>query len=197
MVPKARLAKALCGAVVLYAGSNASFAANLPANCSAARVVEGCGTFTWPDGSKYVGGFKAGTFDGHGIVTYSDGSRFEADFQKGTARGEATFTARDGSRTLGAFHNIGNDKSFPHAAPKYPFWRSILGGEGSVVLTVIVAEDGKVTNVQIDAPSSYEDYDEAAVDAVKTWRYSPATIAGKTVKVPHRIEVKFPEPRGS
>jgi TonB family protein len=186
----------LCGAVVLYAAPNASFAADLAANCSAARVVEGCGAFTWPDGSKYVGGFKAGTFDGHGVVTYTDGSRLEADFQKGTARGAATFTARDGTRTSGPLLNIGNDKSHPHAAPKYPFWRSILGGEGSVVLTVIVAEDGKVTNVQIDNPSPYEDYDQAAVNAVKTWQYSPAKIADKAIKVPHRIEVKFPEPRG-
>ena len=186
----------LCGAAACFAVLSAGFAADAPADCSSARVVEGCGTYTWPDGSKYVGGFKAGSFDGHGIVTYADGSRFEADFQKGTARGEAAFTARDGTRTSGAFRNIGNDRSFPHAAPKYPFWRRILGGEGSVVLTVIIAEDGRVTNVQIDNPSPYEDYDEAAADAVKTWRYSPAMIAGKTAKVPHRIEVKFPEPRG-
>ena len=190
-------AAGLCAAAFVSALAHSALAADAsPANCSPAPVLQGCGTYAWPDGSKYVGEFKAGYFDGRGAVSFADGSRFEAEFQKGTARGDATYTARDGTRTSGPFHNVGNDKSHPRARPAFPFFRSILGGEGDVLLTVIVAEDGTVTNVQVDDPSAYPTYANAAVAAVRTWKYLPATISGKAVKIPHRVEIKFPEPRG-
>jgi TonB family protein len=183
------------GAAALSSVPHPGFAADT-ANCSPTRVTQGCGTYTWPDGSKYVGEFKAGLFDGHGVVSYADGSKFEADFQKGTPGGEATYNARDGNMTSGPFHNVGNDRARPHAMPDYPFWRSIMGGEGVVLLTVIVAEDGNVTNVQVDDASGYPSYGDAAAGAVKTWKYLPATISGRPVKVPHHIQIKFPAPRG-
>jgi TonB family protein len=189
-------AAALSGALAPSGIAQSAAFATDTVNCNRTRVTQGCGTYTWSDGSSYVGEFKGGYFDGHGVVTYADGSKFEADFQKGTARGDATFTARDGTTTSGPFKNIGNDKAKPHLMPEYPFWRSILGGSGVVLLTVIVGEDGNVTNVQVDDPSSHPDYGDAAAEAVKTWRYFPATVSGKPVKVPHHIEIKFPEPRG-
>jgi len=183
--------------VIAAAATHCVFAqSTAAANCGAAPVAEGCGTYSWPDGSKYVGQFKAGILDGHGVVTYADGSKFEADFARGTAYGNATYTARDGTRTSGPFHNIGNDSARPRAQPKYPFWRSILGGDGTVTLTVIVAEDGSVTNAKIDDPSPHPDYGDAALTAVTSWKYQPATVSGVPVKVPHRIEINFPEPRG-
>jgi hypothetical protein len=47
---------------------NVGFAECIKGDCS-----NGYGTFTWSDGSKYVGEHKDGKQHGHGTLTYADG----------------------------------------------------------------------------------------------------------------------------
>ena len=43
------------------------------AECIEGDCTNGQGTFTWEDGSKYVGKWKDGKFHGQGILKYADG----------------------------------------------------------------------------------------------------------------------------
>ena len=118
---------------------NAPGDSSVGANCSQVRVLQGCGTYVWPDGIKYVGGFRGGYFDGFGTVYYSDGSRFEGEFENASAHGDAVYFYADGTKLSGRFHDVTNDMSRPHALVRYPFWRAFLRDRSSVLLTVIVS----------------------------------------------------------
>ena len=67
-------------------------------------------------------------------------------------------------------------------APKYPLvWRS-AGLNGKVQLIFIVNEKGRPEEVQV-VEASDAAFGEAAVEAVKQWRYKPVKVADKPVRV--------------
>src|SRR5664279_1535053 len=55
-------------------------------------------------------------------------------------------------------------------------------GAGVIILEGIITADGKVEKVRVLRPVSPE-ADEAAVEAVRQWRYRPATYQGRPVPV--------------
>jgi TonB family protein len=61
--------------------------------------------------------------------------------------------------------------------------------QGSVVLSVIIAEDGAVKQVQL--VSGHPLLAPAAMDAVKKWVYRPTIVNGKRVEVITVVEVDF------
>lgn len=76
--------------------------------------------------------------------------------------------------------------------PVYPSQAKVLGMEGRVVMSAIVAEDGSVDELKVvqgDATLA-----RAALDAVKQWRYQPYKLNGKVVKMPTSITVDFKLP---
>lgn len=62
--------------------------------------------------------------------------------------------------------------------------------EGVVILRAVIDERGYVTDVQI-LRGQPMGLDQAAVDAVKTWRFKPATLHNKPVKVYFNLTVNF------
>ena len=62
--------------------------------------------------------------------------------------------------------------------------------QGTVILETIIDEEGNVTNVRVlkGLPMGL---DQAAVDAVSTWKFKPATFEGKPVKVYYVLTVNF------
>lgn len=73
--------------------------------------------------------------------------------------------------------------------PKYPREARKSGKTGLVRLKVIVTADGKLEDIQLvegEAPFS-----DAALQAVRRWRYQPAKYQGKTIAVRRVIEVHF------
>lgn len=56
--------------------------------------------------------------------------------------------------------------------PIYPRLARRLGQEGAVRLTLTIAIDGSVSDVVIEHSSGIEALDEAAIAAVRTWRFS-------------------------
>jgi periplasmic protein TonB len=76
--------------------------------------------------------------------------------------------------------------------PEYPPSSKRAGEEGSVILQVYVGLDGKVTEAKVATSSGFEKLDEAAVkEALRSWKYSPATQGGKPVAVWHTVKVTF------
>lgn len=71
---------------------------------------------------------------------------------------------------------------------EYPAQALAQRREGQVELTVIVRTDGSVGEVTISR-SGGEDFDTAAVNAVRRWRFEPAFVDGRAVD--SRISVPF------
>ena len=82
----------------------------------------------------------------------------------------------------------------PHATyspdPKYPKKESKAHRRGTVVLDLVVDADGLPRDIKVYLPLSPE-FDEAALDAVKKWKFSPATKDGTTVATQIKVEVSF------
>jgi protein TonB len=78
--------------------------------------------------------------------------------------------------------------------PEYPKRSLRLGEHGTVVLTVMVKSDGSAGDVEVKSTSGFTRLDRAAADAVKTWRFNPATIDGKAVDKSYEVPITFKPP---
>jgi TonB family protein len=73
--------------------------------------------------------------------------------------------------------------------PKYPREARKSGKTGLVRLKVIVTAEGKLEDIQlVDGEAPFAD---AALQAVRKWRYQPAKLQGETIAVRRVIEVYF------
>lgn len=75
--------------------------------------------------------------------------------------------------------------------PRYPTLARKRGWEGEVTLSITVSEDGSVANVTVESSSGYQTLDDAAVQAVRKWRFSPARKSGKAVASVFKITFEF------
>jgi TonB family protein len=73
--------------------------------------------------------------------------------------------------------------------PTYPPGALSQHITGTVLLHVILATDGSVLN--IDVVSGPDELRQAAIDAVKRWRYRPTLLNGKPIEVDTTIQVIF------
>lgn len=74
--------------------------------------------------------------------------------------------------------------------PRYTELARRANIEGVVILKAIIDERGYVTDLQVlkDLPMGL---DKAAMDAVRTWRFKPATLHDRPVKVYYNLTVNF------
>lgn len=59
-------------------------------------------------------------------------------------------------------------------APVYPAISRRLGEQGRVLFDVYILPDGTVGEIRLKHSSGYSRLDDAALDAVRRWRYVPA-----------------------
>jgi protein TonB len=62
--------------------------------------------------------------------------------------------------------------------------------QGVVIVQAIIDKEGDVTNVKV-LKGLGMGLDQAAVDAIKKWRFGPATLHGKPVEVYYNLTVNF------
>jgi len=74
-------------------------------------------------------------------------------------------------------------------APTYPPEAGRARIEGTVVLLAVIGKDGSVQEVQVE--SGLPLLAQAAVNAVKQWRYKPYLLDGEPVEVASRITINF------
>ncbi len=79
-------------------------------------------------------------------------------------------------------------------APQYPPEAGRARIEGAVVLMAVIGKDGSVEDVRVE--SGLPILAQAAVDAVKQWRYRPYLLNGEPVEVDSRITINFTLSRG-
>jgi periplasmic protein TonB len=75
--------------------------------------------------------------------------------------------------------------------PKYPASSQRAGESGQVVLRVELDTDGRVDAARIATSSGYKRLDEAALNAVKTWRCNPPLRDGQPVRAVALQPFKF------
>lgn len=75
--------------------------------------------------------------------------------------------------------------------PMYPPDAVRQGLEGRVILSVTISFTGKVTRVTVAASCGHQLLDQAALGAVRRWRFSPATRDGKPVEWTARLPIRF------
>ncbi len=74
--------------------------------------------------------------------------------------------------------------------PEYPETERRIRKEGTVILEAIITSDGTVDEVKV-LKSADAILDEAAKRAVMRWRYRPATLNGRAVRVYLTVTVSF------
>lgn len=75
--------------------------------------------------------------------------------------------------------------------PPYPMVARRMGYHGKVVLNVEVLAEGRVGQVLLHQSSGYEILDNAAMQTVKGWRFSPARRFGQPVTLWFLVPIKF------
>ncbi|MBU0784989.1 MAG: energy transducer TonB [Gammaproteobacteria bacterium] len=66
-------------------------------------------------------------------------------------------------------------------APQYPALSRRLGEQGRVMLDVYILPDGSVGEIKLNKSSGFPRLDNAALQAVKAWKYVPAKRGNKPI----------------
>ncbi|WP_334119716.1 energy transducer TonB [Limnobacter sp.] len=66
-------------------------------------------------------------------------------------------------------------------APQYPALSRRLGEQGRVMLDVYILPDGSVGEIKLNKSSGFPRLDNAALQAVKNWKYVPAKRGNKPI----------------
>ena len=74
--------------------------------------------------------------------------------------------------------------------PTYPQMAKIARVQGAVVLAAIIGKDGTIQNLHVVSTASPL-LNQAAIDAVKQWRYRPYILNGEPVEVDTTVTVNF------
>ncbi len=88
-----------------------------------------------------------------------------------------------------------NEDAYPdysaNPKPPYPLIARRRGYEGTVLLKVLVLEDGKVGKIDLEKSSKYKILDTAAISAVNKWNFIPGKQNGVQLASWVKVPVKF------
>ncbi len=92
----------------------------------------------------------------------------------------------DGERILGP-------RAVSRPSPSYPEAAKAAHAEGVVILRTVIGTDGAVEDVEVMRGQPHG-LTAAAVEAVRQWRFDPATLEGKPVRVVFFLTINFQLP---
>ncbi len=101
----------------------------------------------------------------------------------------ATSVASEGGPSGTAGDAYATDLSNP--APAYPAIARRRGYEGVVVIEFTVTPEGWATQPRVDASSGHACLDEAALDALRSWRFNPAMRDARPIASTQRVRFVF------
>jgi protein TonB len=78
-----------------------------------------------------------------------------------------------------------------NAPPRYPLIARRSGVEGTVLLNVLVTTDGRASRVHVEKSSGSSALDNAALDAVKGWRFVPARRGQEAIEQSVAVPIVF------
>jgi len=85
---------------------------------------------------------------------------------------------------------VSEPRRVKYVRPIYPEGARLARTEGTVILEIVVDKQGNVTNTKVLLPLA-NGLTEAAITAVKQWRYDPAMLNGEPVDVYVVVTVAF------
>lgn len=85
--------------------------------------------------------------------------------------------------------NIRAPQKILDVAPRYPALALASHSEGVVILQAVIGEDGSVEHVRVLRSKPL--LDEAAMEAVRQWRFTPTLLNGQPVPVVMTVTVSF------
>ncbi len=85
--------------------------------------------------------------------------------------------------------NITRKNLIKSVPPIYPPQARAQGIQGKVKLHVVIGKDGSVS--QVEAISGHPLLIQAAIDAVRQWKYRPTLLNGEPVEVDTTIDIIF------
>lgn len=87
---------------------------------------------------------------------------------------------------------VRTDAAYLHnPSPSYPMAARRRGDQGTVMVKVLVTAEGMPANVSLEKTSGYAALDEAAVSAVRTWRFVPAREGAQAVEALYIVPVVY------
>ncbi len=137
--------------------------------------------------------------DGLSAALSSESMSHGADiFGVGDGGGFRRGSGGTGNSAAGSGRSIGNGngqytraRTSDAPKPKYPDTARRDGKEGQVLLRVLVNEEGRSASVEVNRSSGVESLDQAALEAIKRWRFTPARLGEKPVDSWVRIPIDF------
>lgn len=75
--------------------------------------------------------------------------------------------------------------------PPYPKSARRRGYEGTVLLRVLVLENGKVGEIEVKSPSGHSVLDKSALKAVSDWTFIPGKKAGQSIQTWVEVPIKY------
>ena len=119
----------------------------------------------------------------------------EGGGEKGSGAGESDGRAGfggNGTRNGNGPNGIFAQADYAHnPKPPYPEQAQREGWEGTVLLRVLVNQEGKAESVEVSQSSGFETLDRAAAKTVKDWRFHPARYGEKAVESWVRVPIVF------
>ena len=106
----------------------------------------------------------------------------------GSARGSGT---GGGGGSPGGLVDSYPQKGPSNLPPVYPLDALLAGVEGRVVLRVRVTSEGQVEDLAVERSANWPSLDEAALTAVKRWRFLPARRGGVAIAFEVLVPVRF------
>jgi len=128
----------------------------------------------------------------HGVDIFGvgDGGGF-GRASTGTGNSEAGSGAGTGRGTNNGEGQYRQARASDAPKPRYPESARRDGKEGRVLLRVLVNEEGRSASVEVNRSSGVESLDQAALEAIKRWRFSPARLGDRPVESWVRIPIDF------
>ena len=78
--------------------------------------------------------------------------------------------------------------------PEYPLELACAGIDGQATLQLTIAPDGSISGSRLERGSGNAALDTLAQDAVKQWRFEPATRGGQPIEARIRVPLTFTAP---
>jgi len=120
----------------------------------------------------------------------------EVSLRAGNTTSDRVRAAEVATPPLGGPLRVGRDVKAPSkivdVKPRYPDNARATQARGVVVLDVTIATDGSVSNVRV--LRSIPIFDQAAVDAVRRWKFEPTVLNGVQVEVEITVAINFVPP---
>ena len=90
---------------------------------------------------------------------------------------------------------VGGNIKAPHKLvnvnPVYPVSMRAAGRSGVVPLDALIGADGTVVFARVVSANVHPDFADAAVEAVRQWKFSPTLLNGKPVEVLMSVTINF------